>query len=161
ALESARERLVRAMNAADAAELPVLKVPLAKEPSAKPLTVDHEPVGADEKFAIPKVPAAMTPRVLRVHPAEPAKAPSLTVPAGSPRPDTPLVRHAPRGPAASAPIEIEPPDGMLIAHAASGAARPRRWPVPEPVKRPRVHVSRGTWVLLGVVGAVFAAGWIV
>jgi hypothetical protein len=190
AIEFAREKLVRAMNTANAAELPVLRVPAAGETRSEPLAVDHEPVGADATFAIPKVPlrpaakprafmpeakarpepappaiaAPKQPRVLRVRPEDgTAKAPSLIVPAANPPADAPPVLHVDPAAAPPAALDLEPPDGMLLAYAPKGPplGRPRRWPVPEPPKRRRIEVSRRTWVLIGVIVGVFAAGWIV
>ncbi len=118
ALDSARERLLRAMQAADAGTLPVLHVPLPEPPAESPLQIDREPVGADaDAFGIPSLPA--TAHVESAHPAEPELPRGAGIP---PLAEAPPVAHVEsESPAAIVPSSVDP------AAPAAPQAPPRRF----------------------------------
>ena len=121
ALESMRERLVRAMDGVDSDTLPVLHVPMPAptDAPAPPLSVDHEPVGADATFAIPSItsrgsaPGKVTVKSAgppAAAPPAPPAAPAIPTAAAAPAAPAPTAAPAPGVPAASAmPVAAGPP----------------------------------------------------
>lgn len=60
AINEKLQALLREIEAAEAAAMPVLSPEVPPEAAARPLEIDHEPVGADEAFGIPPLPSSLT-----------------------------------------------------------------------------------------------------
>jgi hypothetical protein len=85
------------LSDADVASLPVLSPPMLTSDPSAPVSVDHEPVGAHETFAIPQVP---------VRPQAPTAPPVLRVE---------LPRETPAAPLAVTPLSVAPLPAQLAA----------------------------------------------
>jgi hypothetical protein len=62
AINERLQDLLREIEAADAGHLPVISPQLPVDAAARSLDIDHEPVGADETFGIPRLPSSPSPR---------------------------------------------------------------------------------------------------
>lgn len=182
--------LLREIEAADAAQLPVLSPAIPEGASRRPLDVDHEPVGADETFGIPPLPDALRvgppgeDRFADIAPLPPGRAEAGVAAAGAslddmigagvPLPlDAPAEEPAAGAPAASAAPEappvlrVEVPEREGDAEEAGdplfpvSARRVRPLETPEPPAKRKLKLPpRAGWWAAGIV-AVFVLGWLV
>lgn len=60
AINERLQDLLREIEAADAGHMPVISPQLPPEAGARSLDIDHEPVGADETFGIPRLPSSLS-----------------------------------------------------------------------------------------------------